>query len=273
MKHLPLPVSDLADDRVVKTVCKQPIFASDEAQWLAAYAAYRGVGGDPWHVAPAGFQNPVAAAQRRLYETRKKGGPIRRIRDTPNLLCCPLCGSLTTDSLDHLLPKAVYPEFSIMRANLVPACTHCNAANKGDKHRGAQAPERFIHPYFDAFADGVIWQVRINPPYVAATFDPVPAQGLTADQVAMVTYHLENVLGKAFHSRTRTLWSTYPGSIRIGAQGDPITAQSVAAAVALDLDKSEHLDGKNGWRTALLRGLAADPAAIAYVVAAAIAYP
>lgn len=273
MKHLSLPCADLDDDRVITTLCKRPQYLPHKAKWLAAYEAYRKEGSNPWTVVPSTFVPDISAAQQELYEGRKSNGPIRRIRRTRGLLCCPLCGSPTTGSVDHLLPKAVYPELSIMRANLVPACVHCNSASKGNKHRGAAAPERFIHPYFDKFADQALWMVSINPPFPAATFDPTPLATLQEPVLSIVRYHLAHVLGDEFRRRMETLWSTYPGEVKIAAQGAAITTASTENQLTIDLQRRAMSFGTNGWETALLRGIASDPNAIAHVAQSAIAYP
>lgn len=273
MKRLPLPATEADDDRVLTAASRKPEFAGQAQTWSAAYASYRQAGSDPWQVTPGAYPQPVRDALYGLYDSRKNGGPIRRIRRTEGLLSCPLCGSGTTGSLDHLLPRAVYPEFSIMRANLVPACTHCNSAAKGNKHRGPAAPERFIHPYFDDFADDPIWRVRVNPPYAAATFDAVTEPGLPAARNSIVTYHLENVLGFAFQTFLRNLWSTYPLEVNLALAGQAATLAAVSDVVAVDLARSAVTNGVNGWRTAFLRGVSADAAVVANVAAAAAAYP
>ncbi len=273
MKRLPLPVNDTDDDRVLKAAARKPELAGQVQTWSATYASYRQAGSDPWQVNPGIFPKPVHDALYALYDTRKNGGPIRRIRRTEGLLSCPLCGSGTTGSLDHLLPRAVYPEFSIMRANLVPACAHCNSSSKGNKHRGQSAPERFIHPYFDDFADDPIWRVQANPPYAAATFDAVAEPGLPAARSSIVAYHLKNVLGFAFQTFVRNLWSTYPREVSLALAGQVATPAAVSHVVAIDLDRSVVTNGVNGWRTAFLRGASADAAVVAHITAAAAAYP
>ena len=60
---------------------------------------------------------------------------------------CPLCGFGHATTLDHLLPKARYPLFSVLSTNLVPACTDCN------KLKGASLvtkDEQALHPYFES---------------------------------------------------------------------------------------------------------------------------
>lgn len=62
---------------------------------------------------------------------------------------CPFCGGIgRPKSLDHYLPKANYPQFSVLPQNLVPACRDCNTGKSNDL---AQEPgQQPIHPYFDA---------------------------------------------------------------------------------------------------------------------------
>jgi hypothetical protein len=89
-----------------------------------------------------------------LYENnlRNKNKPARIYYD--ELLVssgerCPFCGDIGyTRNLDHFLPKAHFPEFSVMPLNLVPSCRDCNMGEKGQKY--AQSEEdQTIHPYLD----------------------------------------------------------------------------------------------------------------------------
>lgn len=63
---------------------------------------------------------------------------------------CPLCGHIGYPStLDHFMPKAKYPQFSILPMNLIPSCKDCNLGEKGDNF--AQTKEdQLIHPFFEA---------------------------------------------------------------------------------------------------------------------------
>jgi len=71
---------------------------------------------------------------------------IKQIRaSSPRV--CPMCGSLKTTSLDHLLPKEDYPEFSVYSKNLVPACD-CNT-KRGKATINRLTGVRVLHPYFD----------------------------------------------------------------------------------------------------------------------------
>lgn len=71
---------------------------------------------------------------------------ISDIRDSSPAVC-PMCGSLKTTSLDHLLPKDDYPEFAIYSRNLVPACD-CNT-KRGTTLKNVGEGVRILHPYYD----------------------------------------------------------------------------------------------------------------------------
>lgn len=62
---------------------------------------------------------------------------------------CPFCGDIgNTKNLDHFLPKAHFPEFSVMPLNLVPSCRDCNMGEKGQSY-ATVADEQALHPYVD----------------------------------------------------------------------------------------------------------------------------
>jgi len=88
-----------------------------------------------------------------LYKGRMVKGRGRVIYDKlmtqPANGLCPLCGHRTVSTLDHHLPKALFPALAVAPVNLVPACGDCNKA-KLDV-RPATPQEQTFHPYFDDF--------------------------------------------------------------------------------------------------------------------------
>lgn len=62
---------------------------------------------------------------------------------------CPFCGGIGTPrNLDHFLPKAHFPQFSVLPRNLVPACRDCNMDGKGHAF-ATNAEDQIIQPYAD----------------------------------------------------------------------------------------------------------------------------
>lgn len=63
---------------------------------------------------------------------------------------CPYCGGIGNPrNLDHYLPKAHFPTFSILPINLVPCCRDCNMDAKADAIIHAYE-KQLLHPYMDA---------------------------------------------------------------------------------------------------------------------------
>lgn len=61
---------------------------------------------------------------------------------------CPFCGGIgRPKSLDHYLPKANYPQYSVLPQNLIPACRDCNTGKSNDL--ALEPGQQPIHPYFD----------------------------------------------------------------------------------------------------------------------------
>lgn len=63
---------------------------------------------------------------------------------------CPFCGGIGRPrNLDHFMPKALFPQFSVLPINLIPSCRDCNMDGKGNDF--AKTPEtQILHPYLDA---------------------------------------------------------------------------------------------------------------------------
>ncbi|WP_353167585.1 hypothetical protein [Providencia sp.] len=69
------------------------------------------------------------------------------IRASSNNIC-PLCGISIVTTIDHYLPKARYPIFSIYTNNLVPACDTCNKGKGSSTYTSKESQP--LHPYFSA---------------------------------------------------------------------------------------------------------------------------
>lgn len=82
---------------------------------------------------------------------------------------CPACGEDgTPNTLDHYLPKDIFPEYSVTLVNLFPMCDICQGA-KGVKINNHEGKRLFIHPYFDDFIDQQVLILDISGPFNAPT--------------------------------------------------------------------------------------------------------
>jgi hypothetical protein len=89
----------------------------------------------------------------RVYDQRmaSKNGPGRGIYDRIKLLPkgdrCPFCDQRNVSTLDHILPKALFPALAVVPLNLVGACLECNKVKLSAVP--AAPEETVLHPYFD----------------------------------------------------------------------------------------------------------------------------
>jgi hypothetical protein len=89
---------------------------------------------------------------------------------------CPYCQFGHISTLDHFLSKSRYPLFSVLPANLVPACADCN---KGKGAAVLLEGNQICHPYFeDSRIETDIWlyaTIAQTTPVTASFFVYTPA--------------------------------------------------------------------------------------------------
>ena len=69
---------------------------------------------------------------------------------------CPYCSiGKESSHLDHFLPRAKFPEFSIHSPNLIHVCSICNSKYKGDDVVNSLGERKFFNPYFDDFIETI----------------------------------------------------------------------------------------------------------------------
>lgn len=132
-----------------------------QVQALAYEAS--GTTGELYTIKPLQIQNeddPVVLGKLKKSDLIKLYGnylvgkkkPARAVYDALMLAAdekCPFCGGIGRPrNLDHYLPKAHFPQFSIVPVNLVPSCRDCNMDGKGENFAVSEA-EQVIQPYLD----------------------------------------------------------------------------------------------------------------------------
>lgn len=134
-----------------------------------------------------------------VYTARMVGqnAPGRHIYNAIKLLpehgICPFCDHRPVSTLDHILPKTLYPALAVTPINLVGSCSDCN------KIKLALAPdtaeEVILHPYFDDI-EGMRWLTAevVEGPVAAITFSP-QAIPIWSDELNARIRHQFEILG------------------------------------------------------------------------------
>ncbi|USX13256.1 hypothetical protein NHH88_26935 [Oxalobacteraceae bacterium OTU3CAMAD1] len=154
---------------------------------------------------PLTFSPAVHKAYYSLFDG--KGPTVKKIKayiksDAEDV--CLYCSLNDYDSLDHYLPRANFPEFSMSSRNLVPICTICNRDWKKQIWGGGSA-RPFLHPNFD-YIDSVDYlvcdvSIKSNALLIKFNIDKTKIEdGVLADVLAN---HFKN-LDLASRLRKRT---------------------------------------------------------------------
>jgi 5-methylcytosine-specific restriction endonuclease McrA len=167
---------------------------------------------------------------------------------------CPLCAQRTVSTLDHHLPKTLFPSLAVAPINLVPACLECNKAKHDSVPRSAL--EQTLHPYFDD-VDGEGW-------LVALVNEPSPAT-LTFFVTRCPSWDDVTNARVRTHFRTFALAELYASHaaeelLNIRFQLQRLSDAGGEASVRAHLTEqaqSRAANQLNSWQTATYRALAA----------------
>lgn len=119
----------------------------------ASYASYAASAPRVESIVPARLATSSRNLLRSNFTRLDSGKPCSDIRQeifsrTTNALC-PYCRLADATTLDHILEKNAFPEFSILRVNLAPVCDSCN--RKKESNRRESEGRARLHLYFDGF--------------------------------------------------------------------------------------------------------------------------
>lgn len=266
MNKLERPTYD--DDAALDALAGNPLLGSHPtlqshvATLKAAYMQYVAASGDVRAVAPVALPATTATHLRGHYGSPPKAlAHIAEIRMRSDSNTCPMCGSLHSGTLDHVMDKEGHPAFSIFSQNLVPACK-CNS-KRLKPLVGPNPGERILHPYFDSVLSerivaayltdlGAIPRIEtrivldpINPHFAAASFHH--------DSVIMRTGIHGYLLSRWAKLMLRP-WLIFP-ELRL----NPVDRSEFVSIIGAELVRNDEIrDSKNNWDSVFLSGLLDD---------------
>lgn len=168
---------------------------------------------------------------------------------------CPYCSLDTNPELDHFLPKAKFPEFSLHGRNLFPICGPCNR-RKLNRIKSTPGGERYflyprsepaVCPVLEAELEFAAGKVR-----VAYRIDGAAA-GLAGPELAQVTRHYDTLkLAGRYAKRAHS----HLASVKADLAGAP--PERVERMLASLVDTAAIGEPPNGWKPALFRAVGAN---------------
>lgn len=194
----------------------------------------------------AEHMSATKGAARAVYDHIRNAAPNKK---------CPLCGIGTVAVLDHHLPKAKYPDLSIVSANLVPACHFCNDTKRAryPKNPGEQT----LHPYYDEWLLSNRWISAAldhgTPPVLVYSASP-PSSWSQIDQQRVRRHFNVCGLGKTYTSNANDdLGPLKARLVPLEKRGGSAAVQAYLMEEAASFDKRQ-----NSWQLSMFETLASD---------------
>jgi 5-methylcytosine-specific restriction endonuclease McrA len=195
----------------------------------------------------------------KVYTTRMvpKKSPGRAVYDmllnAPPQGICPLCGQRTVSTLDHHLPKALYPTLSVVPINLVPACQNCNKTKLHSIPLSGE--EETIHPYFDEIEEDkwLFAKIERSKP-LKIIFEAIPPIHWKTLLSSRVKFHFESFeLADLYGAHAAVELKNiryYLNELFDKAGSESLHDHLLMSAV------SREMEHKNSWQAAMYRSLA-----------------
>jgi len=196
---------------------------------------------------------------RELYSSQmvRSGSPARDVYDVLRGSApygkCPTCGFGHVYNLDHFLPKAKYPWFSVMPENLVPSCRDCNFGKQAHSSETTQS----FHPYYDhAQLMGEQWiyaEVAQTIPITVAYRVQTPAHWAAELQARAQNHFQEYKLAERYAKEAATEMASLRGIL---STAPPLNTAQIIDYLERTLAGERTLQ-TNSWRIALYQALLA----------------
>lgn len=164
---------------------------------------------------------------------------------------CPYCSARIATTLDHFLPKSIYPVLSVCVNNLVPSCSECNLAKKD--RRPQISEDLLFHPYYDDVKDGWLGCVICQGNPLSIKYSAIHGEGVSEETFNRIAKQFKDLrLGTLYITKAHGELSDIGGYLAfLHESGGAVTLRSHLD----ELHKSFGAHGHNSWRKSLYGGV------------------
>lgn len=273
---IPLPDDDSVD--IVRRTIDEKVHYRNfynriKDDLISQVELYRDRKGDPEFIRPISIRNYTDSDEEEklrkksllgLYKPESHKLPfeqLEKLRRKNGLIICPSCGEIGRPrTLDHYLPKDVFPELSITLLNLTPMCDWCQG-EKGTEYKTAIGKKKYIHPYFDE-VNTPLYRILFKPPYNTPIIDYSVNAELTPDIQRLVKNHLDGI---GFFMRYKEYFQTkYKSVLRRARDSRNEGEINLISKLTVLLDMASDA-GVNSWDAVLYRSILEDESLINYL--------
>lgn len=186
---------------------------------------------------------------------KKLVSEIKEIQDIHSKALCCYCGISQPTTIDHYLPKGLFPEFAVYSYNLIPCCYICNNL-KDEKWKHPVTKHRmFINFYFDNVPNEIYLYARIinkNNAFLVEYYYLAPNNDVIFKIVDthLTELQITNRLETTSNSYIDGVYQQNQDALSKGNDGDVLR-------IALELNNQtlERLHGVNFWQVVLNKAI------------------
>jgi hypothetical protein len=229
---------------------------------LNLYDAYSGAAADVTTLVPANTGPATATDLRSNYDyMRDAVQDIRAVFFQHNAAGkCPLCATNQATTIDHYLPRTLYPEFAILPLNLVPCCAYCNHA-KGSTY-ASDGAALFLHVYFDEIPRDerfLFAEASVEHRTVVVSFRVEPPASIAAPLNARITTHFERLDLATYYINDGVREISERQSRLKAMLADGLGPADIREYLTQEAGSVARATGVNYWKYAVLIALADNP--------------
>ena len=191
----------------------------------------------------------------KLYNTKLVGHKTgRKIYDKLMSLIplskCPFCGIGVITTLDHYLPEAKFPTFSVLPYNLVASCKDCNTGKLASF--SSTQNEQTLHPYYDDYTkeQWLYAKVLQTTPVSIEFYVKTPEKWNQVDKDRVKTHFKNYQLAKRY--------SIEASNVLADLKSEFLLFNTKTVDIQIELKKKFRVfysKYKNSWETAMYQAL------------------
>lgn len=234
------------------------------------YEHYDQQNGNPWLINSLSEETISPLSEFKEHMNRLYDNPPQALKFIKSLResiqgACPMCGRSGNGTIDHYLPKSIYPEYSFFSKNLVPACDRCNK-ERSLKIKGNSLHERPIHPYFDNFVEKRVMSSHFKPDWRAPIITPI-AVNVEDKEKIIVEWHINNiVIPSGIKNHFSYLWTKLCESPRVYLKNAINLEDIIIKLNEIQLIYENNGGTPNNWDACFYHGLQNNEEALNYLI-------
>ena len=165
---------------------------------------------------------------------------------------CQYCSTSIPNTFDHYYPKELFPEYSVLSINLIPACSRCNQ-NKGDEFDPSD--RQIINLYFENLTSTqyLFCKITYSDDIPEVEFY-IKKNGISKNKFKIINAHFNKLkLAELYKLKANDVITETTISLKSYCKNKNIKV--TANELLSEADRLKKIHGTNYWKAILKEGL------------------